>query len=117
MRITKHKKPLLNMLLIRWDMLSAYAATEKIYDGTQDEPELRTLLEQFFPHAIRPGSIAEMRMVKKKISEILPGADFVMTEYEAPHELDAEDYIQLYMSHQKISMDKVREIMEKRKLK
>jgi len=116
MKITK-RKPILEMLLTRWDMLAAFGATEKIYNATEDEPEIRSLLEQMFPHAIRPGSMAELGLIKHKIVEILPESDFIIPDYESPQELDSEDYVQLYMSHQRISIDKVCQLIKEMKIK
>jgi len=117
MKITRRKRPFIEMLLTRWDMLAAFGATEKIYNSTENEPEIRALLDQMFAHAIRPGSMEEMRLIKNKIVEILPEAGFVVPDYEAPQELDSEDYVQLYMAHQRISIDKVGQLMREMKIK
>lgn len=117
MKITGRKYPIMMMLLTRWDMLSAFAATEKIYNNTKDEPEIRQLLETLFPHAIRPGSMEEIRLIKKRIVEILPETEFILPDYEAPQELDAEDYVQLFMEHQSMSIEKIFTIMKRNKVK
>lgn len=118
MKIIRHNnKPILNFLMNRWRYLSPYGALERVFRSSQDEPEIQELLIQCFSRAIRLGSTKEISMIKQRITEIVPKTEFILPDYEALAPLDADDFMELYISHQHISLEKLKDVIGRTQIK
>lgn len=54
----------------------------------------------------------QIDIIKNRIIELLPKASFISGQYSSPLKLTPDDYVELFISHQLISMDKVNELIE-----
>jgi hypothetical protein len=114
MVIGKNKKDILNLLIYKWKMLAKYVAIEK---ARKKQVELAKRIGMQLPpqHTfLNVGVSEQMSLVRQKISEILPEAEFVNMEYEAPAELQPDDFIELFINHQDICIQRIREIISKK---
>ncbi len=113
MLIGKNKKDILDFLLYRWKILAecgALARIQKAYLEAAKQagiqiPNTNTLL------AIKP--CEHIKLIREKIIEILPEAEFINIDYEAPGELQPSDFSELYINHQEICIQHIKNLMEK----
>jgi hypothetical protein len=118
MIITDNKRDILELLLYRWNLVVESAATQKLFIAAiNHSPEAREaipsyLQERFLAH--KP--LLQMELIKNMIVEILPEANFIEPTYESPAGLEADDFLELFCNHQKISIRKVKKLMKQMKI-
>lgn len=117
MIIGKEKKPVLEMLLRRWDLLSQFGALERVYAASVEYAKINGIEMPITPDIINTQPIKQIEMIKQLIVEILPEAKFILPAYEPPSELIPEDLMEMYLIHQQISRNKVKETMKQLKTK
>ncbi len=98
MIIGKNKKEILNLLLYKWKMLSKYSAIEIINDTCKQDI------------IFQPTN--QIKLIRKKIMEMFPEWEFVKEEYESPSDLIPMDFIELYINHQQLCIDRIKAIFQ-----
>jgi hypothetical protein len=104
------------MLLHRWEILSPLAAAQAL---CKSSPE--TLSMPFFGHFFAKLTKEEMpyeqvEIIKSKIIELLPKAVFIKPTFES-HNLNPDDFTEIFVEHQDMCIKKVRELMQQMKIK
>lgn len=117
MIIGKNKKDILNLLLYRWKALAGYSALEKIHNASN---RLAKQLKINLPNEVsiletKPTS--QIELIRQKIVEILPEASSIDINYEAPAALQPQDFMELYISHQEICLQYIKNLMIKNDIK
>jgi len=115
MTITNKRKLLLDMLLLRWKALSQYGAIERLHRAVMEQTGEQDIL--FDSDVIKAKPVDQIELIKSKIIEILPETSFIKPTYEAPAELRPEDFMQMYVDHQELCINKVKDLMKKMRIK
>jgi len=113
----KKRRPLLELLLHRWTILAPFAAAQKLHVLTKQQnlPIVGNLFAQLVAET-KPE--LQIEIIKNKIIEILPEANFIAPAFESPSgELVPDDFIEVCIGHQEICILKVRELMQRMKIK
>lgn len=103
-------KATIDLLLTRWLILHQYAALEKLHSRQTDQQGTGVFGDFNFKHG-KP--IMQIEIIKMKILELLPEASPILPEFQDETNLAEEDYLEIYLEHQKISIGKIRELLER----
>jgi len=111
-----NRKQLLDFLIQRWLLISALAATERVYMAS-----CRFAQENSYPTPTKPPIIEaqpcrQIEIIKQHIIEILPEANFINYMYEAQAPLDPNDFVEIYMDDHKQCISKVKALMKRMKI-
>lgn len=98
----------INFLLTRWLFLHQYAALEKIQTRKSMQPS--GMLSDFNFAQGKP--VLQMEIIKLKIIELLPEAAFIFPEFQDEIDLAQDDFLEIYMEHQILAIQKVRELLK-----
>lgn len=108
------KKEVLHFLLYRWKTLSGYAALEKIYcDHSETASKFGIDIPPSVENASSIKAVKQIDLIKQTIVTILPETSFIITNYEAPSELQPKDFAELYINHQDICLQRVKDLIIK----
>jgi len=113
---SKKRKPIINFLLNKWESLSESGAIERIHQHQINVCRLQNL-------PIAPGEliqenyIQQISKIRSLITKIIPEAKFIDVDYESPALLQPEDFLELYVSHQKLCIDKVKSLIKDMRIK
>lgn len=104
----KNCRGVVNLLLTRWALLHQYAAVEKLQTRKSTQPS--NMLSEFnFAHG-KP--VLQIEIIKLKIIELLPEASFIFPEFQDEADLAQDDFLEIYMDHQALAIEKVRELLD-----
>lgn len=112
-RVSKINHKVINLLLYRWEMLSQWGALHQLFLGTVKQAKAVGTQTPTVPDIVKTKPSKQINIIKYKIIELLPQAKFIKPDYEFDENLSAEDFIELYIKHQKMCIKKVQQLMEK----
>lgn len=101
------------MLLYRWEILAQWAALQEIYEHTAEFHELVPAPTD----AIKAKPLVQLEIIKELIIQIVPEAKFIRPKFEFSSDFPVEDFVELYMKHQHISITKTIEKIKELKIK
>jgi len=106
-------RAIVSWLLFRWNILFYHSAIEKLQIKSMPSD-----IKEAWPNLIiidfgnnKPS--LQIEIVKNKIVNLIPEAVFILPGFEDDTDLSPEDFIEMYIDHQKLSIQKVRELMKK----
>jgi len=102
-------KNILAFLLKQWSFLIHFAAIESLQLQNLDFQLSQGSQINFT--AVRP--VLRIELIKTKIINIFPQAICILPSFEDEIGLSPDDFIEMYIQHQKLSIKKVKEIMKK----
>lgn len=106
-------RAVINLLLTRWLVLYQYAALEKLQTRKSTQPT--GMLSEFNFAQGKP--VLQIEIIKLKIMELLPEASFIFPEFQDETDLAQDDFIEIYMDHQTLAIEKVRELLNTLRIK
>ena len=109
----KNCRAVINLLLTRWLVLHQYAALEKLQTRTSAQPN--NILVEFNFEQGKP--ILQIEIIKLKIIELLPEAAFIFPEFDDPTDLSQDDFMEMYIEHQKLSIEKIKKLLDTLEIK
>lgn len=101
-------RAVINLLLTRWLILHQYAAVEKLQTRKSAQPTSALIgfnFEQGKP-------VLQIEIIKLKIIELLPEAAFISPDFQDETDLTQEDFIEMYIEHQALAVQKVRKLLD-----
>lgn len=101
-------RAVVNLLLTRWLVLHQYAALEKLQTRKSTQPT--NMLNEFNFAQGKP--VLQIEIIKLKIIELLPEAVFIFPEFQDETDLAQDDFIEIYMEHQTLAIQKVRKLLD-----
>jgi len=112
-----NKKQILNFLLYKWQLMIDFAAIERVYLAAQNYA-----IENNQPIPLKPPTVQiqpcdQIHIIKEQIMSILPETKFIDYTYESPAPLKIEDFVEMYIEDHHQCVEKVKELMEKLKIK
>ena len=110
------KKPLLTMLLHRWEILAPFAAAQELSKRATDlrsVPVIGQFLAQLTAESM-PNE--QIQIIKSRIIDLLPEAKFIEPPLECP-QLNPDDFTEICVKHHEMCIQKVRELIHKLKIK
>lgn len=112
----RNKKPLLTMLLYRWGLLSPFAAAQALYK-TNPETQSVPIIGYFFAQlATDTMPHEQIEIIKSKIIELLPEANFIQPPFES-HNLSPDDFAEIFVEHQDMCIKKVHKLIDQMQIK
>ena len=98
------------MLLYRWAILAQWAALQEIYTYASDDEN------DLIPppiDAIKTEPLKQIEIIKDLIIKMVPKTKFIKPKFEFAPDLPVEDFVELYIKHQNISIKKTIETIRK----
>ena len=109
----KNKKRLLEFLIDRWMNIVAASSAEIIYAKVCQIAEDNKLAIPDIPIITISKPSRQIDIIKHRIVEILPEADFIKYIYESPAPLSPPDFIEIYAREHIQCAGKVQTLIEK----
>lgn len=107
-----NNKKIIELLLFRWKLLSCFGAMEiiqkeqiELYKKQNIEIPLSTKILESIP-------TEQISLIKRIITTIVPEVQFINTPYESPVKLQPDDFVELYVNHQNICIERVKKLIE-----
>jgi len=108
---TKKSLYIINWLLIRWSMLLYSSAVEELQKKNIQEPsEGMPFVGMNFGSS---KTSMQISIIKSKIVEIFPNAIFILPDFQDYTNLSTEDFVDVFLEYHRLSIGKVRELMQK----
>lgn len=101
-------RAVINLLLTRWLVLHQYAALEKLQTRKSSQP--KGILSEFNFAQGKP--VLQIEIIKLKIIEILPEAAFIFPEFNDETDLTQDDFMEIFMEHQVLAIQKIRKLLD-----
>ncbi len=99
---------MVNFLLYKWQQVVKLSALEKVVSVDQlyilQRLSALGLSKDIFK-TIAPSK--RLQIIKNQIVKILPGSDFIKTDYDPGMELGPQDFVELFINHECILMERV----------
>ncbi len=108
----KNNKKFLELLLFRWKILSCFGAMEIVHKEQVKLSKKHSIEMSLVTKILKSTPTAQINIIKGIIITIVPEAQFINTPYEAPAKLQPDDFVELYLNHQNICIERVRKLME-----
>lgn len=103
----KNCRAVINLLLTRWLVLHHFAALEKLQTRKSTQPT--SMLSELNFAEGKP--VLQIEILKLKIIELLPEAAFIFPEFNDETDLAQDDFMEIYMEHQTLAIEKVRKLL------
>lgn len=102
----------IEMLLDRWNFLSGLAAAEKVYRQQKIFAKRNGLKPPRLPDSNGMEPVAQIRMIRNRLKELIPSwKQYDRDCDEILEGLSNEDLMDIYIEHQKISINKVKQLV------
>jgi len=92
-------------------MLSQWGALHQLFLGTVKQAKSVGMQSPPVPEIVKTKPSKQISIIKFKIIELLPEAEFIKPDYEFDENLSAEDFIELYIKHQHMCIKKVQHLL------
>lgn len=110
-------KQLIDFLIRRWKLLTLFATSERVHVASCHFAKQEGTPIPEPPSSMIPKACLQIEIIKQRIIEILPEANFIDYSYEAQAPLEPNDFVELYMDDHHQCMSKVEDLMERMKIK
>lgn len=107
---SSNSKQLIDFLLLRWQNIIGLAALERIYKASCLFAKEHNQPMPVSPPTIISKPCRQIEIIKHHIIEILPEADIIDYEYEAPAPLNYNDFLEVFTADHRQCINKVRAI-------
>lgn len=111
-----NRKLLLDFLVQRWLLISELAAIERVYMAHYQFAKDNGHPLPVKPPVIEAQPCRQIEIIKQRIIEILPEANFIDYMYEAPAPLDPVDFVEVYIADHQQCAGKVKSLMQRMKV-
>ncbi len=108
----KNNKKILELLLFRWKLLAYFGAMEIIHKEQIKLSKQQNIQIPLATKILESTPTEQINLIKQIITTIIPGAQFINTPYEAPTQLQPDDFVELYINHQNICIEHVRKLVK-----
>lgn len=112
-----NRKQLIDFLINRWQLITGFAALERVYIATCDFAKTNGTPIPEAPSFTIPLACRQIEVIKHRIIEILPEANFIDYNYEAQAPLDPHDFVEVYVADHQQCISKVEEVVNRMKIK
>ncbi len=110
---TKDIRPTINFLLYKWQQITRLAALEKT-----NEVDQLYILQKLNSLGLKGdvltilSPLKRLGIIKNEVSKIVPGSSFIKTNYDPGMDLGPEDFIELFIEHECILMQRITMLMK-----
>ena len=111
-----NRKLLLDFLVQRWLLISGLAAMERVYMASYHFAKNSGQPLPTKPPIIEAQPCRQIEIIKQRIIEILPEANFIDYMYEAQAPLDPNDFMEVYVADHQQCASKVKSLMQRMKI-
>jgi hypothetical protein len=112
----KNRRQLLDFLLSRWETRATFAAIERVYVAAEEYAKTNDMANPSRQFNIGVLPCRQIAVIKSLVLCILPEANFIAYDYEAPAPLNPDDFVEIFIEDHKQCIAKVRSLMDKMKI-
>jgi hypothetical protein len=105
------KVDFINLLLYKWALLSQLAATSLLKHTGEDTEE--NILIPLITQCAYYRPVEAISAIKDTIIDMVEGSDFIKPDFEYDPDLLQIDFIELYCSHQQLSIERIIDLVNK----
>ncbi len=107
------RKQLIDFLISRWQLITSYAAMEKVYIAQYKFAKSNDMPIPNPPILAVPYACRQIEIIKQHIIKILPETHFIDYTFEPPAPLEPNDWIEIFIADNHQCIGKVKEVIKK----
>lgn len=108
-----NRKQLIDFLIYRWQSIINSAAVEKVYIASYNFAEANNLPIPQAPYFTIPQACRQIEIIKQHIIQILPEANFINYNYEAPAPLNPNDFVEVFIADHNQCISKIKNVVKR----
>lgn len=115
MKIPNKYNQCINLLLLKWKQSIPLAAAQRsVLEDIKYAKENNLPIPIMNQEFIQEQPILRINMIKRRIIEMIPELYWIMEDYNLPIELNSDDLIELYISHNTLMISKIKTFIRSR---